>query len=418
MLVKLFKKLSLLGIKPEYDFRLKKEVRLINIFNICTSLVGLSYTVFLLLLNQPYLAAFDFALTVFAVIAIYINFLGKHNFATYFTFLFLPIVLLSISWVYGRVACEYYLIPFIVILSYLNKPVKKLIFFLVLYIISFVISKYFEATVEPEPPADFLAEYFYYTNITASFILLFLFIRLFILQYEVNRKELSNKNIELSDKNLELSHKNEKIQILLKEISHRTKNNLQLISSLISIQSKEINDPANKAILDDIKARIFSIALVHKKLSLSNQTNTILLGEYIKELAETIISSLGSGAEINLTVESEDIPVQVDDVVHWGIMLNELLTNAIEHGIAKSAKKEISLIISKISKKSVKIILFDSGGGINALEDSKNHKFGFSLVLNMVEQLNGKIKIYEDSGNYIELTLNLSDYEKNIDIGG
>jgi len=415
MIKKTFKKLSLLGIKPEYDFQLKKEIRLINIFNICTSLVGLSYTFLLLFINEPYLAAYDFALTVFAAIALLINFLGKHNFATYFTFLFLPVVLLSISSVYGRVACEYYLIPFIVILSFLKKPNKILIIFLILYITSFVISKHFEATVEPEGTAILLAPYFYYTNITASFILLFLFIRLFISQYETNRKALNKKNIELSDKNMELSNKNEKIQILLKEISHRTKNNLQLISSLINIQSKEINSAENKTILDDIKARIFSTALVHKKLYLSKETNQILLGEYVKELTETIINSLESKSEVALNVKSETISLQIDDVVHLGIMLNELISNAIEHGLANVEEKKITIHISKTTKDKIRIIIFDSGSGINVLNNAKNHNFGFSLVLTLIEQMSGEIKVYENSGNYIEITLNLPDNEKNID---
>jgi two-component system, sensor histidine kinase PdtaS len=417
MIGRTFTKLSLLGIKAEYDFQLKKEVRLINIFNICTFLVGLYYTILLLAMQQPYLAAYDFPLVIFAAFAILLNHLGKHNSATYFTFLFLPVVLLAVSSVYGRVAGEYYLIPFIVILAYLNKPIKILVLFLIVCIITFIISKHFEATVVPEASVGFLAEYFYYTNIIFSFVLLFLFIRLFIRQYESNRKEINDKNNELSEINTKLANKNEKIQILIKEISHRTKNNLQLISSLISIQSEEIDSPENKAILDDIKARIFSIALVHKKLYLSKQTNQILLAEYVKELAETIINTFDSGADIDLKVESEEISVNIDDVVVLGIMLNELLSNAIEHGLVNTDNKEISLNISKISENKIKVLVYDSGEGISVLNNPNNHKFGFSLVLNLVEQLNGEIYIYEDSGNYIEMSLKLSDNEENIDTG-
>ena len=214
---------------------------------------------------------------------------------------------------------------------------------------------------------------------------------------------------------IKTSNSRRKIQILLKEISHRTKNNLQLISSLISIQSKEIESPENKEILEDIKARIFSIALVHKKLYLGKQTNSIVLGEYVKELAETIINTLGSGVDIKLKVESDEIIAQIDDVVVLGIMLNELLTNAIEHGISKVSDKEISLNISELSDNKLKIIVFDSGSGINSLNEPANQKFGFSLVQNLVEQLNGEIKVYENSGNYIEIIIKLSDNEENID---
>ena len=104
MIIKTFNKIAVLGIKPEYDFQLKKEIRLINIFNICTFLVGVYYTVLLLVMKLPYLAAYDFPLVVFAAIAILLNYRGKHNSATYFTFIFLPLVLIAVSSAYGRVA--------------------------------------------------------------------------------------------------------------------------------------------------------------------------------------------------------------------------------------------------------------------------------------------------------------------------
>ena len=290
-----------------------------------------------------------------------------------------------------------------------------MVFFLIIYIITFIVSKHFEITVFPKSDARYVAVFFYYTNVVFAFVLLFLFLRLFILQYENNRKEINQKNIELSEKNAELINRNEKIHILLKEISHRTKNNLQLISSLISIQSKEIEDPANKAILEDIKARIFSIALVHKKLYLSNQSNEILLGDYVRELANTVLSTLGASSEIKLHVQSDTIPVQIDDAVHLGIMLNELLSNAIEHGLVHAMDKEVNLSIKRLTTNQISISLFDSGTGIEVLNKSENHKFGFSLVLNLLEQFKGEIKISENKGNRIELLINLSDNEKNPD---
>lgn len=415
MIIKTFKKIASIGIKPEYNFQLKKEIRLINLYNLCVICISLAYTIFLLAIKQPYLAFFDFVLTLSSLVALVLNFLGKHNIATYFTFSAIPLGLLAISWVYGRVGCEYYLISSIVMLSYLNKPLKSLVVYFFLYLILFIISKYFEINIQAQNMTGVLAPYFYYINISSAFILLFIFMRLFILQYENNRKELNQKNIELAQKNTELIDKNEKINILLKEISHRTKNNLQLISSLISIQSKEIEDPANKAILEDIKARIFSIALVHKKLYLSSQSNEILLGDYVRELANTVLSTLGSSSKIKLQVQSDTIPVQIDDAVHLGIMLNELLSNAIEHGLVHAMHKEVNLSIKRLTTNQISIALFDSGTGIEVLNKSENHKFGFSLVLTLLEQFNGEIKISENKGNRIELLINLSDNEKNPD---
>jgi two-component system, sensor histidine kinase PdtaS len=415
MIVNFFKKLSMLGIQPEYDFQLKKEIRLINLFNLCVIGVTLTYTAFLLSINQAYLAFFDFVLTISSFVALVFNHFKKHDIATYFTFTVIPLGLLAISWVYGRVGCEYYLISSIVMLSYLNKPLKNLVFYLVFYLILFIVSKYFETNIQAQNMALVLAPYFYYINISSAFIFVFIFMRMFILQYDNNRKELNNKNIELSEKNTELINRNEKIQILLKEISHRTKNNLQLISSLISIQSKEIDDPINLAILNDIKSRILSIALVHKKLYLSKQTNEILLGEYIQDLAHTVINTLGLSFDVKFRMESDIIPVQIDDAVHLGIMLNELITNAIEHGISHAKTKEVKIQIKKQEHNNISIYIFDSGKGINALNNPQNHEFGFSLVLNLLEQFKAKINIYEAKGNHIEITIPLSKHEKNFD---
>ena len=155
--------------------------------------------------------------------------------------------------------------------------------------------------------------------------------------------------------------------------------------------------------------------MVHKKLYLSNQSNEILLGDYVRELANTVLSTLGSSSKIKLQVQSDTIPVQIDDAVHLGIMLNELLSNAIEHGLVHAMDKEVNLSIKRLTTNQISISLFDSGTGIEVLNKSENHKFGFSLVLNLLEQFKGEIKISENKGNRIELLINLSDNEKNPD---
>lgn len=410
-----FIKISELGVKKNHDFLLIKEIRLMNIFNICTALVGLSYTFLLLLINEPFLAIFDVALSICAVIAILLNFAGKHNFATIFTFLFLPAFLISIGYFYAGAGCEYYLFPFIVILAYMKKPKRILGFFVVLYILSFWIIKYFESTVEVDETVQTLGTYFLYSNVTASTILLFLFIRLFIVEYEANRNTINQNNVILSKINSELLEKNKKIQILVKEISHRTKNNLQLISSMINLQSHEITDNKLKHILHDIRSRIFSIALVHKKLYLSNSDHKISLHSYISELCSSIKDSLcDEDSNTKLLISSDNIYADIDIVVHLGIIVNEIITNSIKHGLKNSNEKTIKVIIRQPEKSIIKLIVYDSGTGINKLNDSNEIKFGFSLVKNILHQYQADLKIYENKGNYIEITLKLKDEKEEL----
>ncbi|HNQ67728.1 MAG TPA: sensor histidine kinase [Bacteroidales bacterium] len=410
-----FDRIRNIGVKASHNFDEVKEIRLMNVFNFCTAMVGISYTTLLLLMGNIYLAAFDFAIAVFAVIAILLNYFKLHKSSTFFTFLFLPILLIAIAYVYGGAGCEFYLFPFIVILAYLKKPIKTLSFFLVLYIISFLIIKYLEMTIEVEPDIAMIGQYFLYTNISASIILLFLFIRLFIIEYEENRKILDSKNIELEERNNELIEKNKKIEILLSEISHRTKNNLQLISSLINLQSNEISDGQEKSILNDVKSRIYTIALVHKKLYLSSRSNEIMMSDYIQELAMSIIDSMSrEQIKFSLIDNSDNKYINIDDAVSIGIIINELVTNSIEHGLQGVGNKEIKIFLESKTSTDICLIYSDSGRGINVLNDVRKHGFGFSLVVSMLEQLEADYQIYEENGNYIKICVNLKVNEKDI----
>ena len=227
----------------------------------------------------------------------------------------------------------------------------------------------------------------------------------------INRIEIENKN-ELLKNSSELAvKKNEKINTLLKELSHRTKNNLQLVSSLINNQASKVEDHnARKALLDS-KNRIISIALLHKKLYQNENFTTFSFKGYVDDLIlhlKDIYYEKISQSEI--IVEIDDFEIKIDKAVTLGLIINELLTNSFNHGMLNSAedRKFIKLKIISFQNNLLEIKINDSGVGIEKLFEVKNTKsFGISLIKSLVKQMEGNIYFAENGKNSVRIVLSI-----------
>ncbi|MFK7786087.1 MAG: sensor histidine kinase [Crocinitomicaceae bacterium] len=213
-------------------------------------------------------------------------------------------------------------------------------------------------------------EIFYYIRISLSN------------EYHVNKK--------LRESNQTLNERNGEKDLLLKEIHHRVKNNLQIISSLLRLQSHEIDDVIAKGKFIDSVNRIKSISNLHETIYQSDNIVLVDMNDYLKNLSLSIIESYALDKVIQLNIKSEAITVDNDHIVPISLILNEMISNSVKHAFTNSKTGAISIYISSLEEEDqYQLIYSDSGTWI---ESDADNSFGTELIESLVDQLNGVIE--------------------------
>jgi PAS domain S-box-containing protein len=187
-------------------------------------------------------------------------------------------------------------------------------------------------------------------------------------------------------------------EILLKEVHHRVKNNLQIISSLLSLQSLK-SGAQFRELLVESRNRIQSMALIHEKLYQARDISRINLGEYIGELAVILYSSFGvETSRIKFNIDSDGALADIDTAIPCGLIANEIISNSLKHGFPDQRSGRIDFKIKKDSRR----ILFeasDNGVGLGpAIKLHDGPTLGLKLIWNLVAQLKGTIDINTNAG--------------------
>ncbi|KYK31667.1 MAG: PAS domain S-box protein [Theionarchaea archaeon] len=206
---------------------------------------------------------------------------------------------------------------------------------------------------------------------------------------------------DLTDrKQVEEAHKKE---LLLKEIHHRVKNNMQIISSLLSLQSQYIRNEMYREMLKESQNRIKSMALIHEKLYQSRDLENIDSKEYIMDMVNKLVRSYGA-TYIAVTVEVEDVSLGVDIAVPCGLIINELASNCLKHAFP-DGKGEITVVLRSVDG-TIELTVADNGVGIPEDIDFRNAEtFGLRLVTMLVEdQLCGTIRLARRKGTEFYIT--------------
>lgn len=192
---------------------------------------------------------------------------------------------------------------------------------------------------------------------------------------------------------------------LLKEIHHRVKNNLQIISSLISLQSDKIQDPQQRRLFQDTRDRVKSMALVHEKLYQSKDLGRVEMGEYARQLLNELMQVHGPAAgKIQFKLELESVLLPVDVAIPCGLILNELTTNAIKHAFQDRPSGEIGVRLRAASEDTIDLEFSDDGRGFKAEVDwRKAETLGLQLVRMLTEQLQGTIEMVNGHGSTFRL---------------
>ena len=191
-------------------------------------------------------------------------------------------------------------------------------------------------------------------------------------------------------------------EILLKEVHHRVKNNLQIVSSLLDLQSDYIEDEKSRNIFQDSQNRIRSMALIHQKLYQSESLAFIDLREYIEDLANYLFStSVHDPDLIHLKVDMGDISLGMDEAVPCGLIVNELISNSLKHAFPDSRGGEI-MIRSRVEDGWIVLTISDNGVGLPPGLDFRNTEtLGLQLVTTLVKQLRGRIDINNELGGTV-----------------
>ncbi|MGC9517059.1 MAG: PAS domain S-box protein [Methanomicrobiales archaeon] len=203
---------------------------------------------------------------------------------------------------------------------------------------------------------------------------------------------------------------NEK-EFLLKEIHHRVKNNLQIISSLLNLQSSYVKDSADLEIFEESRNRVKSMAMIHEKLYQSEDLARINFKDYIVSLGSELFASYKVEPRIKLNMEVEKVMLDINTAIPCGLILNELLTNAIKHAFPQDMKGKIDIQMAGHDD-SFELIISDNGIGFpEDIDFKKTETLGLQIVNNLVRQLDGTIKLDRDNGTEFKIIFKKIIYE-------
>ncbi len=195
-------------------------------------------------------------------------------------------------------------------------------------------------------------------------------------------------------------------EILLKEIHHRVKNNLQIIISLIRLQIMNIEDNIVKNYLQDMNNRIFSMALIHEELYKSASLLKLDFQLFLNKLIFNIFKTYNFNYAIEKNIEIEEIYVGIDIAIPLGLIVNELVSNAIKYAFKEKNEGQISIKLKKTNDNILELNISDNGVGLSKSIDMDNvETLGLNLVSSLVRQLNGKININTDKGTHYKITI-------------
>jgi PAS domain S-box-containing protein len=200
-------------------------------------------------------------------------------------------------------------------------------------------------------------------------------------------------------------------EILLKEIHHRVKNNLQIISSLLNLQSAHIRDPRALEVFKEGQGRVRSMALIHEKLYQSDDLARVDFSEYISNLAAYLFRSyeVNAGA-VRLNVEAEDVLLGVDTAIPCGLIINELVSNSLKHAFPGGGGGLINITLRPASRDRLTLTVADDGVGLPPGFDVRNTpSLGLQLVNTLARQLGGEVGVGDGAGAEFNITFRKGD---------
>lgn len=214
--------------------------------------------------------------------------------------------------------------------------------------------------------------------------------------YSFNQKRKTAKTLAI---------KNEQIETLIRELHHRVKNNLQVVSGLLSLQSNRMEDDSAREAMDEGRNRVDAMAMIHQKLYMDKDLAGVDIKDYLENLAASLANSFGYGAQhIETNVALQKSAMDIDMAIPIGLIVNELVTNAFKHAFSATLQPKIKVSLAHNSEGGMELKVSDNGGGITAGSGTST-SFGMKLVHTLVEQLNGTMQQEHNNGTIYNIKI-------------
>ena len=228
-----------------------------------------------------------------------------------------------------------------------------------------------------------------------------------------NNRNKQKANLALQDKNdkiektvsalnatqASLVARNAENELLLKEIHHRVKNNLEVVSSLLALQSNQLDDPNTKEAMLASQNRVHSIGIVHQKLYQGENLGAIEMKDYFINLSESILDSFGAHKRVQVECAMNTLNIDIDTAVPLGLIVNELLTNTIKYAFPDGRSGKVQIKLEQAANGNLQMLVSDNGVGKSGTINGTG--FGGQLISLLTQQLGGTIKEENNNGTHI-----------------
>ncbi|MDI1354108.1 MAG: sensor histidine kinase [bacterium] len=305
--------------------------------------------------------------------------------------------------------------PLIVSVVLLNNPTFKDKYFLfhsLICAVGFSLSMFVKVRfIEVKTlSAEEIKVMWYYDMFISAIItatLSFLLNRLILQQS--NEILTQNKDLTVAKEEVNVSLKEK--EILLAELHHRVKNNLAIISGLLNLQDDATSNEEAKEIIGDSKARIMSMALVHRMLYENTELKNLDLGQYASELILELFNSYNLARKVQITQEYDTIILPIAKSIPLGLILNEIVTNSIKYAYRSASPEKGNFYVSiRENNNHVTVTIQDNGPGFpeSFNPEAENLSLGVFLIKTLTEQIDGKVAFMTRGGARIELNFDLN----------
>jgi two-component sensor histidine kinase len=204
----------------------------------------------------------------------------------------------------------------------------------------------------------------------------------------------------------EIAAQSKKLEIMMKELHHRVKNNLQIVSSLLSLQTYKVQDEEAVLVLKESQQRVQAMSFIHQRLYKTESLTAVNMKEYLTDLAESLVSSYGFNRDdfdLHITVEKEML--DIDKALPIGLIINELVTNALKYAYTDISRPSLNITLTEEDAKLVCAIR-DNGIGINEQQwKQKKNSFGKQLITALCKQLRAQQTLVVEAGTQFTITI-------------
>jgi PAS domain S-box-containing protein len=193
-------------------------------------------------------------------------------------------------------------------------------------------------------------------------------------------------------------------EVLLQEIHHRVKNNMTVVSSLLKLQSDKVEDERYREMFYDCMGRIRTMASVHDKLYQAENMDKIIFSSYIRDMAEEVFRSYDLSSRLKLITDVDDITLGIAASTPCGLIVNELITNALKYAFPEDREGEIVVALYMLDNDEIEMTVSDNGVGIpEEIDFSSTDSLGLSLIKALVMQLQGNIELKKENGTEFKI---------------